>query len=193
LTGKRSYIEVLDAKKGGYTMKVLVAYFSQTGNTEQIAKAICGEATAAAHEAELKKVEDVSAADLAGYDVVFVGSPIHGNGLAAPVGELMNALPEGSSFKLAGFVTHASSAYEKEGFDAGMQSLGEISAKKNITYLGAFDCEGRMAEMLQPMVKEARGISDEDWNKRMAELGKHPSAEDEQKAKDFAREILSKA
>ena len=173
-------------------MKVLITYFSQTGNTEQIAKAICEEA-AAAHEADLKKVEEIAAGDLAAYDLVFVGSPIHGNGLAAPVGELMELLPEGSSFKLAGFVTHASSAYEREGFDKGMQSLGDISAGKNITYLGAFDCEGRMSPMLQPMVQEARGVSDEDWAKRMAELDKHPGADDEQKAKEFAKEILSKA
>lgn len=173
-------------------MKVLVTYLSQTGNTEQIAKAIHGE-VAGSHDADLKKVEEISAGDLAGYDVVFVGSPIHGNGLAAPVRELMEALPEGSSFKLAGFVTHASSAYEKEGFDQGMQSLEDISASKNITYLGVFDCEGRMAEMLKPMIKEARGVSDEEWDKRMAELDQHPNAEDEQKAKEFAKEILSKA
>ena len=172
-------------------MKGLVTYFSQTGNTEQIAKAICEEA--AAHEADLKKVEEIAAGDLAAYDLVFVGSPIHGNGLAAPVGELMEALPEGSSFKLAGFVTHASSTYERDGFDKGMQSLEDISTSKNITYLGAFDCEGRMAPMLQPMVQEARGVSDEEWAERMAELDKHPGADDEQKAKEFAKEILSKA
>ena len=173
-------------------MKILVAYFSQTGNTEQIAKAICEEASAA-HEAALKKVEEISAGDLAGYDLVFVGSPIHGNGLAAPARELMEALPEDSSFKLAGFVTHASSAYEKEGFDQGMQSLEDISTSKNITYLGVFDCEGRMAEMLKPMIKEARGVSDEEWDRRMAELDQHPNEEDEQRAKEFAREVLSKA
>jgi flavodoxin len=173
-------------------MKVLVTYLSQTGNTEQIAKAICEEASAS-NEADLKKVEDISAADLAGYDVVFVGSPIHGNGLAGPVGELMESLPEGASFKLAGFVTHASFAYEKDGFDKGMQSLEDISKGKNITYLGAFDCEGKMAEMLRPMVKDARGLSDEEWDKRMAELDQHPNADDEQKAKEFAKEVLSRA
>jgi flavodoxin len=173
-------------------MKVLVTYLSQTGNTEQIAKAICEEASTS-NEAELKKVEDISAADLAAYDVVFVGSPIHGNGLAGPVGELMQALPEGASFKLAGFVTHASLAYEKEGFDKGMQSLEDISKSKNIAYLGAFDCEGSMAEMLRPMVKEARGLSDEEWDKRMAELDQHPGSDDEQKAKDFAKDVLSNA
>jgi len=173
-------------------MKILVAYFSQTGNTEQIANAIHQE-VAGAHEADLKTIEEVKADALGGYDLVFVGSPIHGNGLAAPVGELMEALPEGSSFKLAGFVTHASFAYEREGFDKGMQSLDDISTNKNITYLGAFDCEGRMSPMLQPMVQEARGVSDEEWAERMAKLDQHPSAEDEQNAKAFAREAVSKA
>ena len=173
-------------------MKILVAFFSQTGNTEQIANAIHQEVSGS-HDADLKKVEEISAGDLAGYDIVFVGSPIHGNGLAAPVRELMEAVPDGSSFKLAGFVTHASSAYEKEGFDQGMQSLEDISTGKNIAYLGVFDCEGRMAEMLKPMIKEARGVSDEEWDKRMAELDQHPNAEDEQKAKDFAKDILSRA
>ena len=46
---------------------------------------------------------------------------------------------------------------------------------------------------LQPMVKEARGISDEEWAERTAKLDPHPGAEDERKAKDFAREILTKA
>ncbi len=171
-------------------MKVLITYLSQTGNTEQIANAIHQEISGS-HEADLVKVEDISADSLGGYDVIFVGSPIHGNGLAAPVSELMSAMPEG--LKLAGFVTHASFAYEKEGFEAGMQSFDDITKEKNITFLGAFDCEGRMAPMLQPMVQQARGVSDEEWAERMAKLDQHPSAEDEQKAKDFAREIIAKA
>lgn len=170
-------------------MKILVAYFSQTGNTQQIAEAIHQEASGS-HEADLAKVEEVSADSLEGYDLVFVGSPIHGNGLAAPVSELMGNLPEGA--KLAGFVTHASFAYEKEGFEAGMQSFEDISKEKNLSFLGAFDCEGRLTPQLQPMIKEVRGMSDEEWDERMAKLDQHPSAEDEQNAKEFAREIIGK-
>ena len=179
-------------EKGEFTMKILIAYFSQTGNTEQIANAIHQE-VAGSHEADLKTIEEIKADALGGYDLVFVGSPIHGNGLAAPVRELMEALPEGSTFKLAGFVTHASFAYEKEGFEAGMQSFNDISKEKGLAFLGAFDCEGRMSPMLQPMVQEARGVSDEEWAERMAKLDQHPSAEDEQKAKEFARETIAKA
>lgn len=55
-------------------MNVLVAYFSQSGNTEKIAKAIWEEASRE-NEACLKKLEEVSAEDFADYDVVFIGSP----------------------------------------------------------------------------------------------------------------------
>ena len=48
-------------------MKVLVTYFSQSGNTEKIAKGIWEEASQA-NEADLKKLEDVGAEDFAGYD-----------------------------------------------------------------------------------------------------------------------------
>jgi hypothetical protein len=42
------------------------------------------------------------------------------------------------------------------------------------------------------MVQESRGLSDEDWAKQMAETDKHPDAEDEKNAREFAREVLAK-
>ena len=57
-------------------MNVLVTYFSQSGNTEKIAKAICEEA-AQANTADLKKLEDITPDEAAGYDFIFIGSPLH--------------------------------------------------------------------------------------------------------------------
>ena len=65
-------------------MKVLVTYFSQSGNTEKIAKAIWEEASQA-NEADLKKLEDITPGGVAGYDFIFIGSPLHSGSLAAPV------------------------------------------------------------------------------------------------------------
>jgi flavodoxin len=171
-------------------MKILIAFFSQTGNTEHIARAI-HEELSGEHEVDTKPVEEVSADALAEYGLLFVGSPIHASGLASPVNELMQALPEGPGFKLAGFVTHASFAYEKQGFEAGVQSFEEICKQKNISYLGCFDCQGRLSPQLQPMVKEARGMSDEEWTERMVALDRHPDAEDEKNARKFAREAIA--
>ena len=42
------------------------------------------------------------------------------------------------------------------------------------------------------MVQEARGLSDEEWAKRMAKTDEHPDAEDENDAREFASEIVAK-
>ena len=66
-----------------------------------------------------------------------------------------------------------------------------ITKSKKITHLGSYDCQGRLSEEIQPIVQQSRGESDEEWRKRMAECNEHPNAEDERKAKEFAREILA--
>ncbi|MBB1078295.1 flavodoxin, partial [Rhodoferax sp. 4810] len=57
-------------------MKVLITFFSQSGNTQKIAQAIWEEASLA-HEADCKKLEDITPDAVAGYDVIFIGSPLH--------------------------------------------------------------------------------------------------------------------
>ena len=86
-------------------MKVLVSYFSQSGNTEKIAKAIYEEASQA-NEAALKKLEDITPGEVAGYDFIFIGSPLHSGSLAAPVKECLGVLQASSGQKMAGFITH---------------------------------------------------------------------------------------
>jgi flavodoxin len=171
-------------------MRAMIACFSQTGNTEQIARAVQGE-IAGDHEVELQKIEELDVADLAGCELVFVATPIHAGGLSGPVKELLEKLPSSPGFALAGLVTHASDAYSKENYEKGLESLAALSGEKDIRYLGCFDCQGRLAPAIQPMVQKARGLSDEDWAEVMAETNKHPDAEDEGKAREFARGVLS--
>jgi flavodoxin len=172
-------------------MKILVSYFSQTGNTQKIGEAIFNEISKT-NETELKKLEETSSQNLSNYDVIFLGSPIHAGGLAAQAKTFMESLPENPSFKIAAFVTHSAFAYEKQNFEKGIQSLYDISKSKNISFLGCFDCQGKLTPMLHDMVKKARNMSDEEWAERMAKADKHPDAEDEMKAKDFAKDVLSK-
>jgi flavodoxin len=172
-------------------VKILIAYFSQTGNTEQIARAVQKELSGD-HQVDLEKIEEIDAAGLAGYELVFVGTPIHAGGLSAPVKTLLENLPSSPGFGLAGLVTHASDLYAKENYEKGLESLASTAEGKGIRYLGCFDCQGRLAPTIQPMVQEARGLSDEEWAKRMAETDKHPDAEDEKSAREFAREAVAK-
>ena len=58
--------------------KVLVVYFSQTGNTEAMAKAVAEGVEAVGKEAQLVEAENASAADLEAARVFALGSPATG-------------------------------------------------------------------------------------------------------------------
>ena len=58
--------------------KIMVVYWSGTGNTEKMAEAIAKGAEGKGASVECKNVANVSASDLAGYDVVALGSPSMG-------------------------------------------------------------------------------------------------------------------
>ena len=173
-------------------MKILVAYFSQTGNTRQIAEAIYREASLS-NEAKLANIDDIGGDDLTAYDLVFLGSPIHAGGLAEQVKTLMASMPVNPSFKMAAFITHASSAYEKQGFEDGVQQFVDICNDKKIDYLGFFDCQGRLTPELHDMVKQMQKVSDDEWERKMIECDKHPNSEDEQMAREFAKEFITKS
>jgi len=70
--------------------KILVAYYSRTGNTEKMAQAIAEGAKEAGHEVELKKVNDVKPSSLLDYDGYVFGSPVYYGLPAAPLVELFD-------------------------------------------------------------------------------------------------------
>jgi len=53
-------------------LKVLVAYYSETGNTEKVAKAIHDEALKK-HQSHLRKIAEITADTLNNYDMFFWG------------------------------------------------------------------------------------------------------------------------
>ena len=170
-------------------MKVLVTYLSQTGNTEKIAKAIC-EAAAKDNEAELKKIEDITAEEAAGYDFLFIGSPLHGGNLAGPVKEFLAALDSKAVEKLAGFITHFAPAYPQQAMDGFTEPLTAACEEKGIEYKGCFDCQGALTEALHERVKEAQKLSDEQWQGMVEQMTGHPNDEDAAKAGEFAEGVL---
>lgn len=176
-------------------MRILVTYFTQTGNTKRIARAIFEE-VAKEHEAELKRIEEVSAETLDKYDLVFVGSPCHLRDLAAPVRELLEALPESLGYRLAGFFTHGSPPTYRQDYERCAASFVRVSREKQLDFLGCYDCQGCPSFHVQKIVyeylKRERNITDKEWKELMEEARKHPSPEDEEKTKEFARKVLKK-
>ena len=170
-------------------MKVLVTYFSQSGNTEKIAKAIWEEASQA-NEADCKKIEDITPEGVAGYDVIFIGSPLHAGSLAAPVKECLGVLKAGSGQKMAGFITHMAPAYPDQDMNAFTEPIKAACKEKGIEYKGCFDCQGFLAEAMHAPVQEKIGMSDEDWAGMVKQMTGRPNEEDAAKAKSFAKEVL---
>ena len=66
--------------------KVLIAYFSLTGNTEKMAQYIAEGVRFSGNEAVTKKISDIKKAEeLAGYDGYMFGSPTYHRDMAEPM------------------------------------------------------------------------------------------------------------
>src|SRR5687768_7425824 len=68
-----------------YAMKSLVVYESRFGNTALIARAVA-DALRERGSAHMLPVDEVTAADLDGLDLLVVGGPTHAHGVSSEVG-----------------------------------------------------------------------------------------------------------
>jgi NAD(P)H dehydrogenase (quinone) len=75
-------------------VKVLVAYYSRTGNTAKMAEAVAAGARSAGAEAVLKEVGAVSLQDLKEADGIVIGSPTYYGLMAAEVKQLFDRSSE---------------------------------------------------------------------------------------------------
>jgi flavodoxin len=95
--------------------KVLIAYFSLTGNTESMAQYIGEGVRFSSNEAVVKKISDIKKAeDLEGYDGYIFGSPTYHRDMAGPVKTFLfmakNANLEGKLAGTFGSYTHSGDA-----------------------------------------------------------------------------------
>lgn len=71
--------------------KMLVCYYTRTGNTKKMAEAVAeGAAGVAGVEVETKVVSDVPAQSLKGYDAIVIGSPVYYGSMAAELKKLID-------------------------------------------------------------------------------------------------------
>ena len=180
-------------------MKVLVAYYSETGNTEKIAKAIYDEVSMR-RRADLKRVEEITADIFNDYDFVFLGSACHSSDLANPAKRILSSVSDSPNFKLAGFFTHATYPAANHNKDRNLlfnkwaakciTSLHEVSKEKQIDYKGYFNCQGAPSPPLQEFIRREIVTAPDAWEEYIEEVMKHPTPEDLEKAKEFARKTL---
>jgi NAD(P)H dehydrogenase (quinone) len=70
--------------------KILVAYYSRSGNTERMAKEIAKGANKEKVDADLKSIGQLKADDLLRYDGVIIGSPTYYGTMAASIKKLLD-------------------------------------------------------------------------------------------------------
>ena len=172
-------------------MKILITYYSDTGNTEKIAKAIRD--ALAEHDVDLMHVKDANPETLKAYDLIFLGSGIYAFNVHRKVKTLIKKAPQLPS-KFAFFYTHES----KNSWPDAFKSVTEILDKTNSEILGEFDCTGENLVPLAAQQREAMlsRLSPED--RQVAEetylnfVKGHPNEEDFEAAKKFAISIVNK-
>ena len=73
------------------SVRVLVAYYSQTGNTEKLAAAIGkGAGAVTGVEASVRRVADVKDAEILQADGILLGTPVQWSNLAAPAKQFLD-------------------------------------------------------------------------------------------------------
>jgi flavodoxin len=181
-------------------MKALIAYFTQTGNTQMIAEAIHEEFSTRG-EANLTTLRSVNLETLNEYDLVIVGAPVHDSDLAPPLKRFLERLPDSPPFKLAGFFTHATYIADQDGrsgelYDrwAGMcyHTFENTCSTKNIEFLGYFHCQGKASPPIEDFIRQEIIQDEDEWNEYLPDLRKHPDSHDIENAKQFALDVYGK-
>ena len=180
-------------------MKILITYFSETGNTKKVAEAIAGAVETAAQEVVVSSLQDANPASLQGFDLVFVGSTCHSSDIAAPVKQWLDRIPSEATSNLAGFVTHSATmpegaAWEKQMYErwAGrcLGSFEHACANKGFRFLGFFHCQGAPSPEIEVFIRTNIVPDDAQWNTYINEVRQHPTSADLEAAKEFAEKVL---
>jgi flavodoxin I len=163
-------------------MKALVAYFSQTGNTEKVARAIFD--GIAFVEKEISLIQD--AKDLDNYDLFFIGFPVHSHSVPGPVEEFLKGIPEGK--KIAFFGTHGSLRGGEFAVTAFHYALSHAQKR---TVLGTFGCRGKVNPgILEKLMNRPQ---DRHWAMEAQSAAHHPDEHDLEDAETWARWMVLKA
>jgi menaquinone-dependent protoporphyrinogen IX oxidase len=163
-------------------MKILVAYFSQSGNTKKIAEAIY---EAAPFQKELKQVSDIK--DVNPYDLLFVGFPIQVFGPADQGKDFMNVYCQNKPVAL--FITHAVPD-TFEDLPLWIDRCKEPVPETNV--MGIFDCQGEVSSDLLSFAQK----SDDPVLRKLGGIGPsakgQPDAIQLERARSFTQEIVAR-
>lgn len=163
-------------------MKVLVTYYSQTGNTEKVAQAIYDRIGFV--EKEIAPIKEVRNAGE--YDMYFVGFPVHKHSVPAEAEKFLKQIPEGK--KIALFGTHGSLRGGELAVTAFYHALS-LTTKRQV--LGTFGCRGKVkGSILEKLMQRPE---DRQWALEAQSASSHPDDGDLEDAQKWAWMMLLKA
>ena len=162
-------------------MKVLVTYYTQTGNTEKIARALYDSLTM---DKTILPIAEVKNRE--GYDLVFCGFPVQAHSVPAKMAEFIKGLPRGQ--KVALFATHGS----QRGGQLPRQAFESAAGLAiNLKVLGQFGCRGKVdAKIIDALMKKPEHKA---WAEEAQSAEGHPDAADLMDAQVFAQVIVDRA
>jgi flavodoxin len=159
--------------------KILVTYFSLTGNTRTIAQAIYEALPPPKEIQSLEKVKDTDS-----YDLLFIGFPVHTHSVPYPVENFLKSLPPGK--KVALFSTHGShtgSRLSREALEHALSLLPETHI------LGTFTCRGKVSPQAMELFQKLP--EHQGWAVMAPSAYDHPDKNDIDDAQAFARWVLA--
>ena len=160
-------------------MIILVAYYSQTGNTRKVAEAIF--AGIRHTQKTLLPIDKVDG--LERYDLIFCGFPVQHHSVPAKMVHFLQSIPQGK--KLALFATHASLRGGEKALTAFYAALSLTSGR---TMLGTFGCRGQVKfELLDQWLEQPHERA---WAMEAQSASGHPDTADLEDARSFADLML---
>jgi flavodoxin I len=156
-------------------MKILVTYFTQTGNTEKIAGAIYGAIGAQKEILPVDKVKDPSR-----YDSIICGFPVHAHSAPLPVEHFIKQIPSGK--KIALLATHGSLRGGELATTA-IEHAASLASKLKV--LGTFGCRGKVdPKIVEALIKKPEHRA---WAETAKGAAVHPDESDLEDARHFAK------
>ena len=169
-------------------LKILITFFSNTGNTEKVANSMKDGLTD--YDVDLTPANDVDPTTLSSYDIVFLGSGVYASRIDNSILTMIKkAVPELPA-KFVYFCTHASLKLYQEPF----KRITDVIKKHNCDIIAEFDCVGEnlgipletQLAMLERLPEDQR----EEAKKDREKIKGRPNEKDLENAKNFAISLV---
>jgi flavodoxin len=160
-------------------MNILVAYYSETGNTRKVAESIF----ASLRHTGKKLLPIDQAEDLEAYALIFCGFPVQHHSVPARMVHFLRSIPKGKQIAL--FATHGSLRGGEKALGAFFAAISQLPGQ---TIVGTFGCRGQVKPQLIDEWMEAP--QHQAWAREAQSANGHPDAADLQDAREFAETML---